>query len=403
MFLTKITHSIILLNMRKKKNETTQKLIQDASLLSSGQIIDGRIIEIGKNMIFVDLGPYKTGVLLGREVKENKEIIKNFKPGDSISAMVIEPENEDGYVELSLKEAYYKKTWEALRELKDGEFPVKVKITQANRGGLIITVKNVVGFLPVSQLSSKHYPYVENGDPGKIASELNKLVNQEIEVKIIDLDQRQQKLIVSEKALESKRKREILEKYKIGDVVQGEISGITNFGAFVKIPITDTTIEGLIHISELDWQLIDDPRQIVKVGEKVKVKIASIEGDRLALSLRAMKKDPWDDIEKKYKKGNTIKGKVARISSFGAFVEVEKNIYGLIHGSEIESLSPHVKASADTKTLTAGSKDKEEKKALKLNKKYDFKITFLDPKTHKMTLSLASPHTQNFGVGVKEK
>lgn len=364
--------------MRKKKNEATQKLIQDASSLFPGQIIDGRIIEVGKNMVFVDLGPYKTGVLLGREVKENKEIIKNFKPGDSISAMVVEPENEDGYVELSLKEAYYKKTWEVLRELKDGEFPVKIKITQANRGGLVITAKGVVGFLPVSQLSSEHYPYVENGDPGKITSELNKLVSQEMEVKIIDLDQHQQKLIVSEKALESKKKKEILEKYKIGDVVQGEISGITNFGAFVKIPIADTTIEGLIHISELDWQIIDDPREVVKVGEKVKVKITSIEGDRLALSLRAIKKDPWDDIEKKYKKGDIIKGKVVKISSFGAFVEIEKNIYGLIHSSEFENPSSYAKA----------TEDKKEKEALKLNKKCDFKITFIDSNTHKMTLSL---------------
>ena len=353
--------------MQKKGEE--KKMMQNISMLKVGQLIEGKIIEIGKDTILLDLGPYKTGLLLGRELKENRELLKTFKPGDALSVMVVDPENEDGYVELSLREAYYKKSWEALRELKDGDFPLKVKITQANRGGLVISARGIVGFLPVSQLSSEHYPYVD-GEVNRIVSELNKFVNQELEVKIIDLDEHQQKFIVSEKALEERKMREIMDKYKVGEIIEGEVSGIADFGAFVKVPVGDANIEGLIHIAELDWQLVEDPRQIVKVGEQVKAKILGIDGNRLLLSLKALKKDPWDDIADKYKKGDTIKGKIVKFHPFGAFVEIGQGIYGLIHVSEFENIE-------------------KAKEALSLGKKYNFKITFFNPPAHKMTLTLA--------------
>lgn len=353
-----------------KKTDTKQNM-QNISMLKPGQIIDGRIINIEENNVFVDLGPCKTGILPGREFKENKEIIKDLKIGDKISAMVIEPENEDGYTELSLKEAYYKRTWETLREFRDGGFPVKAKITQANRGGLIVNVKGVSGFLPVSQLSAEHYPCVENGDSGKIVNELNKFVNREIEVKIIDVSEPEQKLIVSEKAIEQEKIKGILEQYKIGDIIEGEISGVTDFGAFVKVPAGESHIEGLIHIAELDWQLVDDPRKIVQPKDKVKVKIIGLDGNRLSLSLKALQSDPWAELaEDKYKKGDAVKGKVVKLNPYGAFVEIEKNIHGLIHISEL--------------TGSDGNKNK-----LELGKKYKFKIIFFSPQTHKMTLSLS--------------
>lgn len=354
-----------------KKTETIKKTTPNISMLKPGQIIDGRIINIEENNVFVDLGPYKTGILPGREFKENKEIIKNLKIGDQISAMVIDPENEDGYAELSLKEAYYKRAWESLRELKDGGFSLKVKILQANRGGLIVSVKGISGFMPVSQLSSNNYPCVEHGDINKIVSELNKFVNQEMEVKIIDINEREQKLIVSEKSLEEEKMKGILEQYKIGDIIEGEVSGVTDFGAFVKIPIGETRVEGLIHIAEMDWQLVSDPRKILSPNDKIKAKIIGLDGNRLSLSLKALQPDPWEELsEEKYKKGDIIKGKVVKINPYGAFVEVEKNIYGLIHISELANVG-------------------ENKNNLELGKKYKFKIIFFNPKAHKITLSLA--------------
>lgn len=358
---------------------STIELTKKLPLLRPGQIIEGRIIEIGKNIVFVDLGPYKLGVILGREIKENKEIIKQLKPNDTLSVMILEPENDDGYVELSFKDAYLKKSWDVLRAFKDGDAVLKAKVLQANRGGLVIEAKGTKGFLPTSQLSSQNFPYVENADPIKIVNRLNKLVGQELDVKIIDLDSHEEKLIVSEKAIEEGKIKNLLTAYQVGEVVEGEVSNVVDFGAFVKIPLKGeiaaeasglNSIDGLIYISELDWQLISDPRQVIKVGEKIKAKVIGVEGGKLSLSLKALKPDPWQGLEKKYSKGDTIKAKVARLNPFGAFIEVEKNIIGLIHISEFGSFE-------------------KMKEALKPDQIYSFKINFLDPQSHKITLGLA--------------
>jgi len=349
---------------------------QTPKLPRAGEIVNGKIIEISKSTIFIDLGSVGTGVLLGREIKENRALVKSLKIGQEITAMVLEPENEQGFVELSLQAAHREQSWDTLKQLLRSQEIVSAKITSANRGGLMVETRGIVGFLPVSQLSYEHYPRVEDGDKNKILQELNKFVNKEMTVRVIDVDPSQQKLIVSEKAIDEQKIKDALAQYKIGDLVEGTISGVVDFGAFIRFTLPGTNnqekqemMEGLIHISEIDWQLIDDPRQFLKVGQIVTAKIIGIEKDRLSLSLKALKKDPWQDIGEKYQKDQTVEGEITRLNPFGAFVQLDKDIHGLVHVSDFES------------------PDKMNQE-LQVGKKYQFKILSIEPPVHKMALSL---------------
>lgn len=360
----------------------TGLLAQAPKLPKPGDIVSGKILEVGKNSIFVDLGTLGTGVLLGREIKENKELVKSLKIGQEIFAMVLEEENENGLVELSLQAAHREQSWDELKRLMNTREIVKAKIASANRGGLMVTVRDITGFLPVSQLNFEHYPRVEDGDKNKILFELNKFVNKELDVRIIDADPSQQKLIVSEKAIDEEKIKQAMSRYKIGDLVEGVISGVVDFGAFVRFPAPaqdsqskPEVIEGLIHISEIDWQLIEDPRQILKVGDKVTAKIIGLEKDRLSLSLKALKKDPWTEIETKYQKDQVIEGEVTKINPFGAFVQLDKDIHGLVHVSDFGTLE----------TMN---------QELKVGQKYRLKILSIEPSAHKMALSLVRPEKQ---------
>ena len=220
---------------------------------------------------------------------------------------VVGLENELGELELSFRFAGQRKTWDNLASLRDSSELVEVDIIEANKGGLIIEWQGIQGFLPVSQLSPQNYPRVEGGDSTKILKELQKFIGQSMEVKIFDFDPSQGKLILSEKAKEAEKIKEILKNYTVGDVVEGEITGLVDFGAFIKFPSEakpEEGLEGLIHISELDWAIIENPSEIVKVGEKVSAKIIEIKDNKVSLSLKALKKDPWSEIEEKFKKKN---------------------------------------------------------------------------------------------------
>jgi len=359
----------------------TGLLAQSPKTPKLGEIVTGKVLEVSRSTVFIDLGAAGTGVLLGREIKENRNLIKSLKPGDEISAMVLEAENENGFIELSLQAAHREQSWDVLRKMSSSQEIVKARVTAANRGGLMIELSGVAGFLPVSQLSHEHYPRVEDGDKNKILQELNKFINKELEIRVLDVDPSQQKLIVSEKAVGEEKVRQALSQYQIGDMVEGTISGVVDFGAFVRFPLKGTEaqekpemIEGLIHISEIDWQLIEDPRQLLHAGQKVTAKIIGIEKDRLSLSLKALKKDPWQEIGSKYTKDQIVKGEVTKINSFGAFVQLDKDIHGLVHVSDLGSID------IMNKHLQGGQK-------------YDFKIISIEPAVHKMALSLVRPES----------
>ncbi len=344
-----------------------------------GDILEGKVIEVYSNYILLDLDPLGTGIVLGKEVKDGLGTSK-IKKGDVVSATLTDLENDDGYMELSIREASYGKSWDDLESKKDTQEVVSTKVLDANRGGLLVELNGINGFLPVSQLSSEHYPRVEDGDKNKILELLKKLVNKEIQVKIIDADKETEKLIVSEKAAMSEKEREVVSSLQAGDVIEGEISGVVDFGAFVKfLPPSKKDsqneadkLEGLVHISELAWQLIDDPREVVKTGDRVDAQIIGIDDTRISLSMKALKKDPWSEISKKYKIGDTVEGKVDKINPFGAFVYLDKNIHGLAHVSEFREVYPEKKMED---VLTAGEN-------------YEWKILSIEPKEHRMGLML---------------
>lgn len=356
--------------MRRNKI-ALQKIGDTIKPIKEGDTVEGKIIGLKKGALFLDLSPFGTGVIKGKEFLETRNELKKKNIGEKITAKVINLENKEGYIELSLREASQEIGWEKLKKIKENDETIVVKISGANKGGLLTNVFGIPAFLPSSQLSSKNYPKVPEGNPNRILKELQKFIGKELEVKILDLSPREKKLILSEKAFFTETSKESLKKYKVGDIVEGEITAVLDFGAFVRFwkEKKKDEMEGLIHISELDWQIIEHPSQIVKVGEKVKAKIISIENEKVFLSLKALKENPWEKIEKEYKKGDIIEGKVEKIKPFGAFVKIKDKIYGLCHICEFKNLE-------------------ELKSKLKIGKKYKFRIISLFPKEYKITLRL---------------
>lgn len=340
--------------------------------LSIGATIEGTVVARDRSSLFIDLGINGTGIIYGREFYEAKEAIKNLQPGDKVFAKIVELENDQGYKELSLRDATKEISWQKLRELKDSGQVLNVRVTGVNKGGLLTSLDGIQAFLPVSQLAPEHYPRVADADKQKILKELQKFIGKTLEVKILDLLASENKLILSEKAKSEEKTKTILKNFKKSDVVEGEITGIADFGAFIKFPVDvekENQIEGLIHISELDWQLVENPAEIVKVGEKIKAQIIDINNNQVFLSLKSLKKNPWEEIEKEYKKGEVIKGKVTKFSAFGAFVEIKPKIRGLCHISEFAS-------------------KEEMEKELEVGKEYSFEVLLIEPKEHRMSLKL---------------
>jgi len=338
--------------------------------LSVGATIEGKVVARDRSSLFLDLGISGTGIIYGREFYAVKDIIKSLNIGDKIVAKIIEVENDEGYRELSLRDATKEIGWQKLQNLKETGEVINVRISGVNKGGLLTNINGIQAFLPVSQLSPDHYPRVADADKQKILKELQKFIGKTFEVKILDLLASENKLILSEKAKTEEKIKEILKDFSKGDTIEGEITGIADFGVFIKFPLeVEEQIEGLIHISELDWQLVESPSEVVKVGEIVKAKVIDISNNQVFLSLKALKTNPWEEIEKQYKKGDIIKGKVIKFSAFGAFVEITPKIRGLCHISEFAS--------------------KEElEKSLKENETYDFQILLIEPKEHRMSLKL---------------
>jgi len=239
-----------------------------------GDIVEGRVISRKAFAIYLDLGIFGTGIIYGKEFKKAKKELKNLKVGDKVLAKIVDLDNEDGFVELSVAGATKEIALEILRKKKEAGEKIKVKILGANKGGLLTKVSGVDAFLPVSQLSPENYPQVENGDPEKILEELKKFIGKEMEVKILGILEKDAQVILSEKL--AKEEKEI-EEYKVGDIVEAEVSGITDFGIFLKF---GKNLEGLVPISQIN------PNLNLKIGEKVKAKIISIEGNRATLSLK---------------------------------------------------------------------------------------------------------------------
>jgi small subunit ribosomal protein S1 len=336
------------------------------SLPKSSDMIDGKIVYVGRNEVLVDLDGVLTGLIRGNEAYDESGEYNNLKVGDQISATVIESENEKGLVELSIRRAGHKKAWDKLMNIKKDRDIVEVTVMDANKGGLMVKLNQILGFLPVSQLSPEHYPRVIGGNKTKILEKLKQLTDKVLRVQIIDVVDEEGILIVSEKETEKEERRKVLDKYKKGDVVDGVITGVVDFGAFMEF---GEGLEGLIHISEIGWQRIDNPKDIVKEGDKVKAQIIDINTNKVSLSLKRLSKDPWEAIGDKFKVGDKVKGTVIKPHKFGAFVEIESDIQGLARIVKKEE----------------GGDDKN----LEIGKEYNFTITNFEPLDHKLGLDLA--------------
>lgn len=333
-----------------------------------GDIIKAKVIDVSKSEVRLDIDGLTTGIVRGREFYDESNEYSNLKIGEEVEATVVELENENGEMELSFRFAGHQKAWDNLAELtKEGKI-VEVSIIDANKGGLMVKVGQISGFLPVSQLSPEYYPRVPGGDKNRILERLRSYAGKIFSVKIIDVNEGENKLIVSEKAAWEEKQHGVITKYKVGDTILGKVTAVTDFGVFVEF---GEHLEGLVHISELAWQRIDNPQDIVKVGQEIKAEIISIEGSKIFLSSKKLTKDPWENITEKYKVGQIVNGKVLKINPFGLFIELDPDIHGLAHISELSD-----------KPVT------EISKIAKVGDALDFKILSIEPANHRLGLSI---------------
>jgi small subunit ribosomal protein S1 len=334
---------------------------------SIGDTVRGTVISVGRNEVRLDIGGIAVGMVRGPELDPNIDL----SVGDEVEAAVKDLDNEFGELELSLKGAGRKRSWDKLKELMAQNSVVPVKILDANKGGLLVRVEGVNGFLPVSQLSPENYPRVVGGEKNKILEKLRELVDQTIDVKVLDVNDEEEKLIVSEKAVWETKQEGVISKYKVGDMVEGEVTAVTDFGAFVCF---DENLEGLVHISEIAWQRIDHPQDLLKVGDMVKAEIINVEGSKIFLSMKKLVPDPWRDVAGKYQVGQMVKGRVLKINPFGLFVELDSEIHGLAHISEL-----------------ADKPVKDVNEIARVGDEISFRIVTIDPTNHRLGLSLKKP------------
>jgi len=358
--------------MADKTATTMDELLAQTEVsggLGVGDVVEGTVIAFDKHEVWIDLGARGTGVVVGREIEHNQDI----KPGDSLSASVMEPETDEGYAILSLRKVAKEKGWESLEErFKTGEvFPVTA--FDANKGGLLIEVDGIRGFLPVSQLSAENYPRVSGADKDEILHRLTSLVGKALQVRVLDVNRRENKLIFSEKAARREDTESKVAQMKVGDTVEGTVTGVVDFGIFMNVD----GIEGLVHISEIAWDRVENPSNHVKVGEKVKAKIISIDRDKLSLSMKQLTPDPWLQAITKYKVGDKAEGTITRITPFGAFVQITPIIEALVHVSELSD--EHVEDPASL---------------VKVGEKHQFQIIGIDAEAHKLSLSLKPQGTK---------
>jgi small subunit ribosomal protein S1 len=335
----------------------------DINTLTAGEVIEGTIADVKKNEVWIDLGARGVGVVMRREIGYGQKLEADMK----VTVSVLDPELDEGYALLSMKRAAKDRGWDEVQRIHEANEIIEISPYDANRGGLLVELEGIRGFLPVSQLAAGHYPRVSGADKDEILQKLNALVNKPLRVRVLDVSRKDNKLIFSEKEAVKDDMQARFSELKVGDEVEGVITGVIDFGAFVNVD----GIEGLIHISEISWERVDNPRNYVKVGETVKAKIIAIDKDRLSLSLKQMTEDPWLEQVKAFKKGDTVEGKVTRITPFGAFVQLSPSVEALVHVSEM----------SDDETV-------DPEKLFQLNEKKQFKVLDIDTENRKIALSL---------------
>lgn len=313
-----------------------------------GELVEGQVVFRGKNKLLLDIQGVATGIISGRELRDSFNTFKELGVGDTVAALVLEDENDEGLVVLSLRMASQRKAWDRFNKLIESEKTMKFTAQEANKGGLIANIDGIRAFLPVSQLAPVNYPRVNNADSGEIINRLAKFIGHTFTVKIVTMDQEAGKIVVSERDAMAEERSKALEGLAIGAEKDGIISGIVKFGVFV----TFDGLEGLVHISEIAWGHVKNPAEYAEMGDRVRVKVIGVDGDKLSLSIKQLTKDPWEEVAERYPVGKKVSGTVVRFADYGAFLRLEKDINGLVHLSEIA----HHKVSDPAEALTIGQK-----------------------------------------------
>ncbi len=313
-----------------------------------GELIEGNVVYRGKNKLLIDIGGVATGIVSGRELRDSFNTFRELKVGDPVAALVLEEENDEGMIVLSLRMASQQKAWDRFHRMVEADTTMEFVPQEANKGGLLANIDGIRTFLPVSQLAPVNYPRVNNADTTEIISRLQKFVGHKFIVKIITMDEEAGKIVVSEREALSEQRAKSLEHLKIGDIKEGLVSGIVKFGLFAAFD----GLEGLVHISEIAWGHVKNPSEFAQIGDRVTVKVIGVDGEKLSLSIKQLTKDPWEEIAERYPVGKRVTGTVVRFADYGAFLKLEKDINGLVHLSELA----HHKVTDPAQVLTIGQK-----------------------------------------------
>ena len=290
-----------------------------------GDIVDGVVVRVDADEVLVDIGAKAEGIISGKELGFRGDPDLELSPGDVIKVYVLQPENEEGNVVLSRRRALAETTWLTAAEKQESGEVIDAEVREQNKGGLIVNVLGLRGFLPSSQVGRA------------AAGNLDVLVGQRISVKVLEVNRKRNRLIVSQKAAEdedrAKRREDLFSRIQVGDVVSGAVSGLTSYGAFVDIGGAD----GLIHISELSWDRVSRVTDVLQLGETVEVKVIKLDPDqnRISLSLRQLQQDPWERFVQTVPVGSIVTGTVTKTKKYGAFLQVMAGIEGLLHISEL--------------------------------------------------------------------
>jgi small subunit ribosomal protein S1 len=331
--------------------------------LAQGDSVVGTVLSIRKHEVLVDLGAHGIGLVPRREVG----FYRNLNIGDEVTASIVDTEMDNGYSLLSLRKAAKDRGWDdVIVRMESGEI-IEVTPYDANRGGLLVEYDGVRGFLPVSQLSAEHYPRVGSSDKDEILSRLNVLIGKKLTVRILDCDRKANKLIFSEKEAIKDGLNARFEKLTVGDSVKGVVTGVVDFGVFVNVD----GIEGLVHISEISWERVNNPADYVKVGATIDAKIIAIDKDRLSLSIKQLSEDPWMTEVDQFKPGDKVEGTVTRITPFGAFVQISPAVEALVHVSEL-----------------GDGDEADPEKVFTLNERKEFVVLEVEKESRKISLSL---------------
>jgi len=325
---TSNTSNVVLIPDDAKPQDFPDLLEKTIITFNTGDVIEGTVVRIDRNEIFVDVGYKSEGVIPSRELTVRKSINPNeiVKEGQKIKALVLDKEDDEGRLLLSVKRALYEKAWGDIQDISDNNKSIKGTVIESVKGGLIVDI-GVRGFLPASLIDVRR------------VKELNSYIGEEIESKILELDRSRNNIVLSRKAFleeeQSEERQGFLENLEVGDIKEGKVSSIVNFGAFIDIGGMD----GLVHVSELSWRHVENPNEIVKVGDKATVKVLEIDNDkeRISLSIKQVTEDPWLDFELSFNEQDIVEGKVTKVVPFGSFVTIGKGVEGLVHVSEIST------------------------------------------------------------------